>query len=239
MRCSQTHRRMIWLVGLKDDFSRAVGAARATCDLCEQLKGPFGGAEIREGEALVGKGDADQGDPGDVVSLGNHLRTDEHIDFTAPQPIENPLDPITRRCIAIEPCDAGLRKALLDSFLKLFGTDSKSLVLRAPTGRAGDRDRPMEIAVVTSKRTLPPMLGQSDAAGRALGHHAAGSAPKAWRKAAPIEKDDRLMTRFKTAPERGKEGARDQGMASRADSMSTQIDDFDLGHACTGCSRRQ
>jgi hypothetical protein len=155
----QTHRRVIGLVGLKDDFSRAVGTACATGDLREQLKGPLGGAEIREGEALIGKGNTHQGDPGNIVSLGDHLRTHEHVDLAASQPIEHPLDPIPRRRIAIEPRDAGLGETLLDGFLQLFGTDPKPLELRAPARRAGNRDRPMEIAVVASKRALPPVFG--------------------------------------------------------------------------------
>jgi hypothetical protein len=94
MLCGQTHRGVIGLEGLKDDCPRTVGTACAAGDLREQLEGALGSAEIWEGEALIGKGHADQGNPGNVVSLGNHLRTHQDVDLAAPQPIEDPFDPI-------------------------------------------------------------------------------------------------------------------------------------------------
>jgi hypothetical protein len=185
LRC-QTHCGVIGLEGLKDDFSRAVCATGAAGDLCEQLKGAFGGAEIWEGQALIGKGYTDQGDTGDVVSLGDHLRAYEHVNLAAPQPIEDLLDPVSRRRVAIEPRDAGFRETLFDGFLQLLRADAKSFVLRASARCAWNGYGTMKIAVVTSKRALPAMFGQGDTARWALRHHTTGRAAQAWRKASPI-----------------------------------------------------
>jgi hypothetical protein len=91
----QTHGCVIWLEGLKNDFSGAVRTACAAGDLCEQLEGAFGGSEIRKGQALIREGYADQGHPGDVVSLRDHLRAHQHVDLAAPKPIEDLLNPIS------------------------------------------------------------------------------------------------------------------------------------------------
>ena len=60
---------------------RDFAAAGAPGDLREQLKRPLGGAEIGEPETDVGGDDADERHPRKVVSFGDHLGADEHVDL--------------------------------------------------------------------------------------------------------------------------------------------------------------
>ena len=56
-----------------------LAASGAAGHLGEQLEGALGGAEIGHAEADIGGDDADQGDVGNVVALGDHLRADQHV----------------------------------------------------------------------------------------------------------------------------------------------------------------
>jgi hypothetical protein len=164
--------------------------------LGEQLEGSFGCAEVWEGEALIGECNADERHCGNVVSFGDHLCAHQHVDLAATQSIENRLDAVPGGRVAVESSDAGLGETLFDGLLELFGPNSDPLVFGAPARGASHRDRPMEIAVVTSERALPPMLGERYATRGTLSHRAARGTAHARRKTAPIQEDDRLMAGF-------------------------------------------
>ncbi len=68
------------VVGLNDDPAGINATARSPCHLCQQLKGPFSGPEIRQAQKGIGGDDAGQGDVGEVVSLGDHLGSDQDLD---------------------------------------------------------------------------------------------------------------------------------------------------------------
>lgn len=74
--------------GLDDHLPFQVAAAGAAGDLGEQLEGAFAGAEIGDVEAEVRIEDADEGDIGEVESLGNHLGADEDVDFMGFEGVE-------------------------------------------------------------------------------------------------------------------------------------------------------
>jgi len=73
--------RMIGKVGLHDDSAREIGASGATRDLHQQRDKPFGCTKVGAVERIVGAEHADERKPGEVVSLGEHLRAHENIDF--------------------------------------------------------------------------------------------------------------------------------------------------------------
>lgn len=54
MPCGQTHRGVIRLEGLENDFARGIGTARTARDLGKQLERSLGCAKVRKGEALIG-----------------------------------------------------------------------------------------------------------------------------------------------------------------------------------------
>jgi hypothetical protein len=202
----EAHCRVVGLVRLEDDFAGSVGAACTAGDLGEQLESAFGCAEVWEREALISERNANQCDCGDVVSFGDHLCAHQHVDLAAAQPIENLFDAVARCRVAIEPSHAGLGETLFDGLLELFGSHPKAFLLSAPARGARHRNRPVEITVVTTKRALPPVLGQRDTARRALGHHAACRTAHTRRKTAPVEENDRLMAGFQTVADRRMEG---------------------------------
>ena len=57
-------------------------------DLRQQLERPLRCAEVGEAEADVGRDDADERHPREVVALGDHLRADEHVDLARGEPRE-------------------------------------------------------------------------------------------------------------------------------------------------------
>lgn len=67
--------------GLDDDSAGAFSATGASGDLGEELEGPFGGAEVGDVEGDVGGDDSYEGDVGKVEAFGDHLGTDEDIEF--------------------------------------------------------------------------------------------------------------------------------------------------------------
>ena len=235
----QTHCRVIGLVGLQNDLAWGVGAARAAGDLGEQLESSLRSAKVREGEALIGERDANQGHRCDVVPLGDHLSAHQHVDFACAQAIEHRLDAITRRRVAIEPCDPSLREALFDRLFELFGPDPDPLVLGAPARRTGNRDGPMKITVVASKRALPTVLGQCDTARWALCDRPTSGTAHARRKATTVEEDDRLMAGLQAFANRGMKRPGKKRVPRRAFSVAAQVDDLDLGHRGACGARRQ
>jgi hypothetical protein len=226
--------RMIGLEGLQDDSASGVRTTCATGDLSEELEGSFGRSKIWEGEALIGKRDADQGDCGDVVPFGDHLGAHQHVDLATTQPIEDRLDAIPRRGVAVEPSHPGFRETLFDGPLELFGTDPEPFVFGAPARSAGNSNGPLKVAVVAPKRALCPMLGQGHAARRALGDSAARRTAHARRKTTPVEKEDRLMAGLQALTDRGMKRSGKKRVAGRTLAVTAQVDDFDVGQRRTG-----
>jgi hypothetical protein len=68
---------------------------------------------------------------------------------------------------------------------------------------------------VATQRALSSVLGQSDTTGGAFGDNPTRNATYARRESASVEKQDRLMTRFQTFPDRVMEGARKQRVPRR------------------------
>ena len=77
----------------------------------KKLKCPFGGTEIGEAQRHVSADHADQRDPVNVVTLGDHLRADEQIEFAIIERAQSAFEIIvTADSVAIEAGDAGLRE---------------------------------------------------------------------------------------------------------------------------------
>ncbi len=73
---------MMRMVSLNQDSPRQVTTARATGDLGYQLKRSFGGAKVGKSKAGIDRNNANQSDVRKIVSLRQHLRADEQIDFS-------------------------------------------------------------------------------------------------------------------------------------------------------------
>ena len=102
---------MLRKVGLDEDFTRKTASTSPASNLCKQLEGPLGGSEIGEPELGIRGGYANEGDSLKVVSLGNHLRTDEDVDPALSKCAQNLIEgSLIPRGVAIETRDAGVRE---------------------------------------------------------------------------------------------------------------------------------
>src|SRR5207245_8093149 len=68
---------MIGEIRLQDDLAWSLASTGPARDLRQKLEGTLSGAEIRETERDVCPDHSNQRDAMDVVSLGNHLRSDQ------------------------------------------------------------------------------------------------------------------------------------------------------------------
>ncbi len=78
---------------LDDDLSRNIPPARASRHLGEQLEGPLARAEVGKVKGRIGGYDAHQGNPGKVMSLGDHLGPDQNAAVTGAEAVQDVLVP--------------------------------------------------------------------------------------------------------------------------------------------------
>lgn len=82
------HSGVIGSGGLNEDSPASFPASGATGDLCDELERAFRGAQIGLSEHGVGVDDTDECDIGEIKSFGDHLGTQQHINFTATEAVE-------------------------------------------------------------------------------------------------------------------------------------------------------
>ena len=190
-----------------DEHQSAAGAAPCpACDLGEQLEGPFAGAEVRHPEADIGRDDADERDPREVVSLGDHLRADEDVELAGGEPREQRRDraaPADR--VAVDPRDPRLGIALPDLGLDALGPEPGLLEIRAAAAHAFRRDDDRVIAVVAAGPADRLVDRERHAAVGALERVAALPAEHDRREAPAVEQHDRLLPCRQPFAERGHE----------------------------------
>src|SRR5437870_1211543 len=96
-----------------------------------------------------------------IMSLGEHLSSDEQIDFTFAE-IQQCLFKLmpSRFGVAIDSADSNLRKFLTQKLVDLFRTFANVVNVLACTGRALRRRALMMIAVMTDQRLIAAMIGE-------------------------------------------------------------------------------
>src|SRR4249920_2269444 len=67
---------------LNKDFSGHIAAAGPSGNLGQELKSPFSSPKIGHMQADVGVDDADQGNVWKIKAFGNHLSSDQNVNFT-------------------------------------------------------------------------------------------------------------------------------------------------------------
>src|ERR1700720_519643 len=75
------NRIVILKICLQNHLAWRRSATSTAGDLRQKLKGTLGSTEVGKAQCDISSNDADQGDAVDVVTLGNHLRTHEQIEF--------------------------------------------------------------------------------------------------------------------------------------------------------------
>ena len=102
---------MVGLVGLDDREAGLLSPSRPADGLSQQLIRPLGGAFIRQVQRDIGRHDTDQGDLGHVQPLGDETGTDQHVEPSLGEGVEDTFDgPLVLGDIAIEPAYPKVRK---------------------------------------------------------------------------------------------------------------------------------
>ncbi len=166
-----------WPVGLDVDLAGTVAASCASGDLSKELEGLFGGAEVRHVETGIGVDDPDKGDAGIVVTLGEHLRSDEDVDFPGGEASEDfCVTAFPGGGIGIHAFDArfweGSHEVVLDFLRACAEVDEWFETAFAADFGAGF----LRAAVVASEDAAAAVVGEADLAILAGGDPSAGRA---------------------------------------------------------------
>ena len=75
--------KVLWGIGLDDDFATQDATSGSPSHLCQQLESAFAGAEIRQVQCDICCNDTYQRHQRQIETLGDHLRADKHISLVA------------------------------------------------------------------------------------------------------------------------------------------------------------
>src|SRR5262245_43953620 len=121
LRASVSQSIMIWMIGLDQNSSRPIAASCASRHLRDQLKRSFRRSEVRQRRARIYRHHAHQSHVREVMSLREHLRTDERIDASGAEVRERLLKHFpTRSRVAIDARDTQVREEQSEHLLELF-----------------------------------------------------------------------------------------------------------------------
>ena len=111
------------MMSLDQYFSWPFRPPGPTCDLDNLLGETFGGPKVEAKQTLVSINNANQADAGKIMTLGQHLGTDEQADFASVNGFKHALQfPFTLRRVAIDSCQANAGKRGFQIFLDALGT---------------------------------------------------------------------------------------------------------------------
>ena len=150
--------------------------------------GSFGGTEVRQAEAKVGRDDPDQRDAGKIVALGDHLRADEQVQLAPAEPPQHVLHrPAALNRVAVDAPGANRREQPLDLRLHAIRPEAELLQVWRCALHAGSGHAHRVVAVMAERSGWPgsPAVdGERDAAVRAFedvpalpAQHAGGKSP--------------------------------------------------------------
>ena len=183
---------------MDDDVAGEFAATSASGDLGEELEGAFAGAEIRSVEGGVGGEDADKGDVGEVVSLGNHLGSDEDVGAAGTKEGEEfVVATEARGDVGVHAEDVGMREATLGDGLNALGADTG--VFKDGRGARGalfGQGEPFA-ATVATQALVGLVKGVVHGTMGAGGGEAAGRTKEGGGVSAPVEEEDDLLASVK------------------------------------------
>ena len=188
-------------MGLNDDFTGALGAAGTPSHLNDQLGQPFGGAKVDAEQAGVGVDDADQGDIGQMVALGQHLGADENPPLAAVSAFQQGFHrAFAASAVAIHPHQADTGKTLGKLAFHPFRALAQRAQPLAAAAGAAIRDRALVTAVMAAKLRVAGVQGQAGIAAIAGGDPAAFMAKQGGGEAATVEEYQHLTVPFQMLP---------------------------------------
>jgi len=192
---------MVGKLRLNQYFARPVAASRASGNLHDGLREPFGSAEVSAEESMIGIHDDHQRHVGEVMSLGDHLRADQDARLPGNHALHRRLD-VTSLAHGI-PVEAHLRHVGEKLCQLLF--DALRALSHRPQGKSALRTalRQWRIgaAMMAAQASCGLVHGQACITFAAGRRPPAGSAQESGRIPAAIEKHQHLALRTQMAPD--------------------------------------
>src|SRR4051812_12817091 len=160
---------MVRMIRLNQHASRQVAAAGAARHLCNQLESSFSRAKIRQRQSGVDGNYAHQSDVVKIMTLREHLRTDQEIDLTVAEIQQGLFEFMTASLrVAIYASNTKPREAFAQNFFDLFSAFADIINVLAGTCRTMGRSSLMMIAVMTNQGLVAAVISQSHVAIRTL-----------------------------------------------------------------------
>ena len=187
------HRMVSGDARLDHDLSALRSAAGAPRDLTEQLEGPLARAEVGEVDPHVGVDHPHEGDVGEVETLGDHLRAEQHVDFATADAIEDRgVRPLAGRGVHVHARDPRRGKPFHEQSLHLLRAEPALTFHGRTAVAAGAPRRFLMQAVMTDEALGGAMIGERDRAVGATRHVPVGALDER-RVATPVEQEDALL----------------------------------------------
>jgi len=195
--------RMRRKIRLHDHFTRQIGAPGAPRHLEQERGQPFGRAEIAAVEGVVGAEHADQSEPRKIVSLGEHLRSDEDVDVSRVDAIENAGEgPLALRAVAVDAHDARSRECGGQRALEALRAVPEGYEVDVAAVGTCSRE-PLDVAAMMAAQIRGFAVDdEAGAATRAAGLPAARRAEEREREPAAVDEDQRLLASIEPCRER-------------------------------------
>ena len=200
-------------VSLHKNFARRFAATGPPRHLCEQLKGPFARAKIRQMQREIGIDDSDERDIRKVQTFRDHLGADQDVDLPGPKvPQCLSIGFFSRHRVCIHAAHNRFWENLSDGGLHFFRAEAGINERVFAAGRTFLRHSggmPAQVTTQSSRDRGMPVKCERDAAIRAIAGFAAIAAKQRRGKTAPIQKQDCLLAFFQTIGNGGPQFSRE------------------------------
>src|SRR5688572_1929450 len=227
-----------------DEYEPTLGATpRPARHLCHQLERALRRTEVGKIEPDVSVNNSDERHVREVEPLGDHLCTEEDVDFATGDAIENVgVSPACGRGIDVHTRHTRRRQMVEQEALHLLSAESTFAYRRTAALHARQTNRLGVAAVVTRQALGRAMDRERNRAVRTGGHVAAGAALDKGGESAPVQQQDGLLApsdgvaqgpiqRFREHPA--------EWIHCNRGTLHAHVDDLHLGHRATADTFRK
>ena len=187
------YRIVLRLVGLDHDRTRHFPAPGASGRLCQQLEGPFCCPVVARIEREVRQEDPDQRHAREIMSLDDHLRSDQDVRLPVGKRGQDlVVTALLRGRVRVQAQHPRAGIPDLQVLLDLLGARPHRGDVRRSALRALLHIGHLEAAVMAHELPVP-VQGEGYLAVGTLDHGSAGPAGDKSRHAAPVQEQDRLL----------------------------------------------
>ena len=185
---------MIGVVGLEHHPPGALRPPGAPGHLDDELGHALGGAEVGAIEAIVGIQDADQGDAGEVMALGQHLGAHQQRVFPRPGRRQQPVQfPLAAGAVPVHPGDADVGEQGLEFPLQALRPLPQGADIQPPALGAGRGQGLDQAAVMAPEAMVRQVQGEAGVTVGTAAHPAAVVAGQDRGEATAVEEEQHLI----------------------------------------------